>query len=226
MNSKNCLYCGKLFYKLENCSINEWTNRRKFCSKECCNLYKVGKPSNSSTKFCKGMSPWNKGEKGLHLSPDTEFKKGNKPWTTGKKISTEHYEKLKAAGFFNPKFGNKSSNWKGGTTKLGQLIRSSNKNLDWRAKVFERDNWTCVMCFRKRKPGDRVILHVDHIKPFYLILQENKIKNLEQALACEELWDVSNGRVLCVECHRKTETYRTNQYTKVRVSLETNSPLL
>ncbi len=33
----------------------------------------------NQTSFKKGMAPWNKGIKGLHLSGKTEFKKGQKP---------------------------------------------------------------------------------------------------------------------------------------------------
>lgn len=32
----------------------------------------------NKTSFQKGYVPWNKGKKGLHLSPNTEFKKGRK----------------------------------------------------------------------------------------------------------------------------------------------------
>ena len=35
----------------------------------------------------------------------------------------------------------------------------------------------------------------------------NKIKTLNQALACPPLWETNNGRVLCLKCHRKTVTY-------------------
>jgi len=37
---------------------------------------KGNKPN--STSFKKGQSPWNKGKKGTHYSPETEFKKGQK----------------------------------------------------------------------------------------------------------------------------------------------------
>ena len=40
----------------------------------------------------KGHVPWNKGKKGIHLSPQTEFKKGNIPPFKGKKIPYEIFE--------------------------------------------------------------------------------------------------------------------------------------
>ena len=36
------------------------------------------------TRMRVGKYPWNKGLKGIHLSPDSEFKKGNIPWIEGK----------------------------------------------------------------------------------------------------------------------------------------------
>jgi hypothetical protein len=39
------------------------------------NKHAVGSKPNK-TSFKKGTDPWNKGKKGIHLSPETEFKKG------------------------------------------------------------------------------------------------------------------------------------------------------
>jgi hypothetical protein len=53
----------------------------------------MGFLKNNSTTFKKGHISWNKGLKGIHLSPDTEFKKGqftgeNHPsWKGGEQIS-------------------------------------------------------------------------------------------------------------------------------------------
>jgi len=41
------------------------------------NSFAKGSKPNKTT-FQKGSIPWNKGKKGLHLSPNTEFKKGRK----------------------------------------------------------------------------------------------------------------------------------------------------
>lgn len=50
-------------------------------------------------------------------------------------------------------------------------------------------------------------LNVDHIISFIEILKVWKIKTLEDALNCPDLWDINNGRTLCLDCHRKTDTY-------------------
>lgn len=80
-----------------------------------------------------------------------------------------------------------SSRLKGNTTALERLRRSATYKR-WRKSVFERDRYTCQEC------GNRGgYLNADHIKPFALF----------PALR----FDVTNGRTLCVPCHRKTETY-------------------
>lgn len=88
--------------------------------------------------------------------------------------------------------GDKAWNWKGGISRVNkterQYIMSLAEYRLWRKAVFERDNYTCVWCGRRG-----VELNADHIKPW-----------------CDypELrFAIDNGRTLCVECHRKTETY-------------------
>ena len=89
----------------------------------------------------------------------------------------------------NKKNGGKNHyNWQGGITPLNHKIRTSTEFREWRKAVFERDNYTCQFC---NKHGG--ILHADHIKPF--------------AYFPDLRFEVSNGRTLCVDCHRKTPTY-------------------
>lgn len=82
------------------------------------------------------------------------------------------------------------------TEQLNQVIRHSNIYKLWRMAVFERDNYTCIFC-GKRGNGE---LNADHIKSF--------------ALYPELRFDLDNGRTLCEECHRKTETFGWNNYWK------------
>jgi len=98
--------------------------------------------------------------------------------------------------------GSGSPNWRGGVTKLQKIIRWCFKSRQWRSDVFTRDDFTCQLCFKRG--GD---LHADHIKPFALILEENKIFTLQQSYNCEELWNINNGRTLCEICHKKTDTW-------------------
>lgn len=76
---------------------------------------------------------------------------------------------------------------------LRRRIRYSKKMADWRKAVFERDNYTCQICSARNGNGKYIVLNADHIKPFAEF----------PALRFE----LSNGRTLCVTCHRKTETW-------------------
>ena len=117
----------------------------------------------------------------------------------------EHKEKLSKLltkyNKENPKKKQNNPNWKGGISKLSDLIRESPKYKSWRFAIMKRDNFKCINC---EKNG---YLHVDHIYPFALILEDGKITTIEEAHEYAPLWNINNGRTLCVECHRKTETY-------------------
>ena len=79
--------------------------------------------------------------------------------------------------------GPANNKWRGGITPAMQKIRLSPEMKVWRKAVFARDEHTCRVC--KKRGGDK---HADHIQPF--------------ALFPELRFDVSNGRTLCVPCHR------------------------
>ena len=100
------------------------------------------------------------------------------------------------------RMGENAGGWKGGVSILNERIRKSFLYREWRRSVFERDGYCCVFCSKK---GGKI--HADHIKAYSLILLENNILTFEQAMGCQELWDVENGRTLCLACHKKTDTY-------------------
>jgi DNA-binding CsgD family transcriptional regulator len=102
----------------------------------------------------------------------------------------------------NARRGSKSRLWKGGRTPFYKLIRTLAIMRDWRQKVFERDDYTCQKCGKR---GGH--LHADHQIPMAQILLEENIQTADAAEACHRLWDVQNGRTLCVRCHRKTPTF-------------------
>ena len=117
---------------------------------------------------------------------------GNKIWL-GRKHTEESKRKMRLiaksqnrSNLFQS--GENHPRWKGGITEKNHKIRTSTKYKDWRLSVFERDNYTCVWC---GQVGHK--LQADHIKPFADYPQLR--------------FDVSNGRTLCYECHRKTDTW-------------------
>lgn len=107
--------------------------------------------------------------------------------------------------------GEKAFAWKDGRKPLVMRIRHCFKTRQWRSDIFMRDNYTCVLCGDRNYKGRGVSvkLEADHYpKPFYKIFEENNIKSLEQALDCEEFWNINNGRTLCKSCHDKTKPGR------------------
>jgi hypothetical protein len=88
--------------------------------------------------------------------------------------------------------GEKNKRWKGGITPINIKIRNSIEYKLWRKSVFERDRYTCIWCGDSRGGN----LNADHIKPF--------------ADYPELRFAIDNGRTLCVNCHKKTESYGRN----------------
>jgi hypothetical protein len=87
--------------------------------------------------------------------------------------------------------GEKHHWWKGGITPINEAVRKSLEYKLWRTAVFERDNFTCIWCGKKDKT-----IQADHIKPF--------------ALFPELRFAIDNGRTLCHDCHKTTDTYGKN----------------
>lgn len=91
-------------------------------------------------------------------------------------------------GVGNPHIrGDKNYNWKGGSTVRNSIERRAPEYKKWRMWVLVRDNFTCQMC------GAPDSFTADHIKSF--------------AKHPELRTDLSNGRTLCLDCHKKTPSY-------------------
>jgi hypothetical protein len=89
------------------------------------------------------------------------------------------------------------------TDNFYKRIRNCKPYKNWRNDVYKKDMYTCVLC--KTIDGQ---MNIDHYpKTFMNIIKENKIDTLGKALECDTMWDVNNGRVLCLSCHKQTDTY-------------------
>lgn len=115
-------------------------------------------------------------------------------------------ERLDMLGKKNPnagKFGKEHPKWKELKKRpFYASIRQLFKYRQWRSDIFTRDNYTCVLC------GKSGYIEADHYPIRFIdIIRKHEIKMLEQALDCEELWSINNGRTLCRPCHLKTITW-------------------
>jgi 5-methylcytosine-specific restriction endonuclease McrA len=112
--------------------------------------------------------------------------------------------------------GEKSHFWKGGMVSLARRIRNSNKSIEWRTNIFVRDNYTCKICGARNGRGKAIYLEADHIIPFsklfheFLSTQDRSSSEDEQyvnSLNYNDFWDINNGKTLCKDCHKKTDTF-------------------
>ena len=199
--TKKCLNCDKEYHPY----INYFRNKKeytKFCSITCRNKYYKGIKLSEEHKHKVSIAL--KGKKRSPCTPEHRkkisiAKKGCK--------GTPCSEEIKKL-FSESRRGSNGSNWKGGTSTISDRLRHSLQYNEWRKSVYERDDYACQICGQKSSGN----LNADHIIPFCKIIEklrfEQGIDNLyNKALFYPLLWDVNNGRTLCIKCHRKTDTY-------------------
>lgn len=238
-NSKNwkkrkCVTCDTIFLATDY-QVNK--RNKRFCSQKCKRLTIDDKIKIS--KSLEGRKAWNKGLKTGIISPNRngktfncltcekefyrslwQIKKGNIKFCSlnCRRFTDEVKLKMSVAR-------KGVSAWNKGLTKeidvrvdyerptkfksqgkcsFKELIRKTYQYKKWVNDVFIRDNYICQEC--DKRGGN---LEVHHIKPISLIIEENKITNLEDAFKCKELFNLENGQTLCKKCHKKTDTYLT-----------------
>ena len=107
----------------------------------------------------------------------------------GTKLSEKHKKALSIAHFKRIKQrGSTHWNWKGGITPSYLTERRGEKYIKWRTEIFKRDDYICQIC---KKRGGKI--SADHIIPF--------------SISKELRYELSNGRTLCWDCHKKTDTF-------------------
>ena len=116
------------------------------------------------------------------------FKKGLVPWNKGKKGLTSWNKGLTKELDSRLDYIRPTTFKDQGRCDENMRIRKSRQSLLWRKAVFERDNYICVWCGQR---GGQ--LNADHIKPL--------------AGYPELIFEISNGRTLCIGCHKKTDNY-------------------
>ena len=66
-------------------------------------------------------------------------------------------------------------------------LRNCNEYKKWKNAIIKRDKNQCILCKSSKN------IEIDHIKSL--------------ALFPELALDINNGRILCKDCHKKTDTY-------------------
>lgn len=199
LEAKPCKFCEDPVIKKPTESRKTWEERTAFCSRLCADTWKIGKKMSPRTKppLCREKSPLWKG--GKPKCKDC----GNETAARTATYCVKCYRK-------NHMQGSESNAWNGGgITPLNQALRTCKKYSQWRAAVLKRDEYKCTEC------GEGGPFHVDHIKAFAKIIREFNLQSVADGLKCDELWNVENGKTLCIPCHKETDTFCQ------RVSLQT-----
>lgn len=187
------VYCALCERELLRHKYQVSKTRNFYCSRECHSKSQIGKeiPLKTRQKMSKShkgkfftkshkdaIGDANRGKKKPPFSDEHRRKLGNS--MRGKKHPIEVRLKI-------GKRGSEHWNWQGGKKPYDVRFRNLTIYKYWREQVFKRDGLKCSFC------GSMTNLQIDHIKPFSVF------KRLRV--------NVDNGRVLCFECHKKTNTY-------------------
>jgi 5-methylcytosine-specific restriction endonuclease McrA len=167
----------------------------------------------------KGFGKWMKGKRHSNETKEKLRKAhaGENAYFYGKHLSEEAKKKISEAKKKNPTrywlgkkrpdlSGEKCNLWNGGTNTVKNHIRKCSEYKNWRKRIFERDNYTCVFCNAKNGSGKSVYLEADHYPTeFMVLIKKFDINSYKEAVDCSALWDINNGRTLCRNCHKKTK---------------------
>jgi 5-methylcytosine-specific restriction endonuclease McrA len=176
---RECMNCGKL-YRGKRSRIN-----KKFCSASCLYAYRL-----KNSKKQKYICP----ECGVEFLRYASLVAVNFPCCSKRCWSKQ----------LNKKRGKFHVFYVDGRTPLRTLIKNSSRYYEWRDEVFQKNGYKCKEC------GAIKPLHIHHLKPFSSILSEfmKKYSNVKSKEALLELaynhqpfWEISNGKVLCYNCH-------------------------
>ncbi len=182
-----CVICNKPLYRrplelsmvnLTCCAGCQSTAYKQFTNQKILDNLELG--------HCKGIN---------HLNRIPKSKESNMKRSQSHKIYwANHATQLKERG--KKIQGEKHYRWNGGVSKLNASIRLMTENRRWQDAVKARDK-ICLEC------GDNHNLESHHLTSISELLKTHNITNRNDARNCPELWDLSNGKTLCMKCHYK-----------------------
>jgi hypothetical protein len=173
----------------ETCNTKLTYKQKRFCRPKCKHIWQKGKPAHNKLLLDEKLivDYYNIG-----LTMKDISIKFNVSTPTINKI-------IKKYGISRPSgFGNKENNtaWKGGILKLSRALRGIPEYKEWRKRIFEKYGYKCRICKHTK-------IEAHHIKPYSELLKHFNIKSVDQALNCNELWDIDNGICLCNPHHKE-----------------------
>ena len=188
-----CLICKKEIID-KHCQV--CLQKRKFCSAKCMGMAYRNRIVSQETRKRLSISLIGRKFTKKHKTKISNALKNNinqekhHSEETKKKIGLMNIGKH---SFPRPEIrGENHPNWKCGISKVNksdrELAMQTFEYKLWRKSVFERDDYTCQMCLKR---GYK--LQADHIKSW--------------SLFPELRYAIDNGRTLCEDCHRNTNTW-------------------
>lgn len=167
------------------------------------NMSKAHKGVPLSEAHKKALSEAHKGVSFSEERKKTLRGKKHTPYSEAARLKMSLAHKGKQLGINNP-------SWKGGITILTTKIRNLPEFQQWRKQVFERDKYICQDCFKQSGA-----LNAHHIKEWNIIFRkflalynqfspiDDKETLMRLAINYAPFWELSNGKTVCKECHKK-----------------------
>jgi len=183
MITQNCPICHKNF-------LTKSRNRQICCSSSCGSKLQWNKRKKGKQISCQNCN------KILYVSP---YRIKDAKFCSRSCTALYNFPKVKKYFIRKGFFREKNPNWKGGkyTSERHKAMKQL-EYIEWRKKIFERDDYTCRNCGER---GGKI--NADHIKKW--------------SLHPELRLDLNNGQTLCKDCHlektqKEAKIYWANQY--------------
>lgn len=101
---------------------------------------------------------------------------------------------------------------------LNRAVRGMRECREWRTAIFRRDDFTCQICAVRggRLNADHHPIPLSRLVQDFAVAFPDETLWVPNAATYAPFWDMSNGRTLCEDCHKETETYLTVAFRQKR----------